>query len=117
LIYSPIGFSYVRLESLDLQAIEIAELQAKVDYLQAKVTKQRNRARKAVKLAPGHTLVKMTDVRRVKGRLRGKIIYDDEASDVDMPRAPQAFQSEAVDCIIVRNTKKTAIDCRSWSDR
>lgn len=55
----------------------------------------------------------MADIRRAKRRLRGRVVYEDEASDVDMPGAPRNAAeaeeedgTEAEDCIVVENTKR-----------
>ncbi len=79
-------------KALDYQAEKIANLEAKVSYLEAKLRKTITKKRKKVKPAPGKRLVRMANVRRVKRRLRRRAVYEDEASDCEVPRI--AIQAE-----------------------
>ncbi|KAI0815419.1 hypothetical protein GGR55DRAFT_675034 [Xylaria sp. FL0064] len=81
-------------KALDLQAGRIAELEAQVTILTAHLEKKRKKKRKAVKLPPGERFVKMTDIRRVKRRLRNRVVYDDDASDVNVAEKGTSFVEE-----------------------
>ena len=95
-------------KALDHQAKTIANLQAQVQSLQAKVSKTIKKKKKKVKPAPGRKLVKMSDVRRVKRRMRHRVLYEDELPDCDVPgtvedltRAIAEDESEAEECITI----------------
>lgn len=98
-------------KALDQQAEKIAFLEAKVKILQARLKKSIKKKRKKVKPAPGRRFAMMADVRRVKRRLRRRAIYEDEASDCEVPGTVESLtnaiaedESEAEDCIEVKNT-------------
>ncbi|KAI1314728.1 hypothetical protein F5Y16DRAFT_393357, partial [Xylariaceae sp. FL0255] len=99
-------FSLKASKALDTQTAKIAELEAQNVYLTAKLERKQQKKRKAVKIAPGQKFVRMADVRRAKRRLRSRVIYEDEASDVDVPgkgtALPEGFKedlTEIEDCI------------------
>ncbi|KAI1318536.1 hypothetical protein F5Y16DRAFT_391818 [Xylariaceae sp. FL0255] len=79
-------FSFKASKALDTQTAKIAELEAQNVYLTAKLERKQQKKRKAVKIAPGQKFVKMADIRRAKRRLRNKVIYKNEASDIDIPK-------------------------------
>ncbi|KAK8076080.1 methyltransferase protein [Apiospora phragmitis] len=76
-------------KALDQSANRIADLGAQVDYLQAKLDRKTTRVRQKVRTAPGQRFIRMADIRRAKRRLRGRVIYEDEASDVEVPGGPR----------------------------
>jgi hypothetical protein len=95
-------------KALDRQAEKIAFLEAKVQYLQAKVSRSVPKKRKKVKPAPGRKFAMMADVRRVKRRMRRRVIYEDEASDCEVPGTVESLvaaiaedESEIEDCITI----------------
>ncbi|KAI1317434.1 hypothetical protein F5Y16DRAFT_392771 [Xylariaceae sp. FL0255] len=99
-------FSLKASKALDIQAAKVAELEAQNAYLTAKLQRKQQKKRKAVKIAPGQKFVRMADIRRVKRRLRSRVIYNDEASDVDVPKKGTALPdgseedlTEIEDCI------------------
>jgi len=99
-------------KALDQSASRIAHLEAQVDYLQTKLDRKATRVRQKVRIAPGQRFVRMADIRRAKRRLRGRVVYEDEASDVEVPGGPrnaiEAIEddgTEAEDCIIVKNNE------------
>ncbi|KAK8036740.1 hypothetical protein PG994_015237 [Apiospora phragmitis] len=100
-------------KALDQQANKIASLEAQIDYLHAKLDRKTAKVRQKVKVAPGQRFVRMANIRRAKRRLRGRVVYEDEASDVDMPGGPcnaaetiEDDGTEVEDCIIVESTKR-----------
>ncbi|KAJ3571874.1 hypothetical protein NPX13_g5232 [Xylaria arbuscula] len=71
-----------------------------------RLKKSIKKKQKKVKLAPGRRFAMMADVRRVKRRLRRRAIYEDEASDCEVPGTVESLtkaiaedESEAEDCI------------------
>ncbi|KAI1316579.1 hypothetical protein F5Y16DRAFT_168973 [Xylariaceae sp. FL0255] len=93
-------------KALDLQAGRIAELEAQVTILTAQLERKRKKKRKAVKVPPGERFIKMAAIRRVKRRLRNRVVYDDETSDIEMAGKGTGFEeevfsdeTEAEDCI------------------
>ncbi|KAK8095253.1 transposase [Apiospora kogelbergensis] len=100
-------------KALDQQADKIASLEAQIDYLQSKLDRKTARVRQKVRIAPGQRFVRMADIRRAKRRLRGRVVYEDEASDIEVPGGPRNANeiiegdgTEAEDCIIVGNTRR-----------
>ncbi|KAI0439933.1 hypothetical protein F4803DRAFT_553556 [Xylaria telfairii] len=100
-------------KAFDRAVCQIANLEAKIEYLEAKVAKNTKNYRQKVKIAPGQRFVRMADVRRTRRRLRNRDIFEDEAADCQVPddgNGPPEVAiedvSEAEDCILVENTKK-----------
>lgn len=93
-------------KALDEATGQIAHLQAQNDYLRAKIKIDRPNKRKAVAVAPNEAFVRMVDVRRTKRRLRGRVLFNDDDSDEQIPEgAPRVEDTEIEDCIMVKNTK------------
>ncbi|KAK6857597.1 hypothetical protein PG995_006424 [Apiospora arundinis] len=100
-------------KALDQQANKIASLEAHINYLQAKLDRKSARVRQKVRIAPGQRFVRMADIRRAKRRLRGRVVYEDETSDGEVPNGPYSAgeaaehdATEAEECIIVGNTRR-----------
>ncbi|GAP89887.1 putative transposase [Rosellinia necatrix] len=95
-------------KALDQQAQEIANLRAQVDFYKEKALKNVKPTRQAVKPTPGERFVAMTDIREAKRKLRGRVVYVDEASDCDVVSDSENTDNgliepadETQDCIIV----------------
>ncbi|KAK8096427.1 uncharacterized protein PG998_014295 [Apiospora kogelbergensis] len=100
-------------KALDQQANKIASLEAHINYLQAKLGRKLAKVRQKVRIAPEQRFVRMADIRRAKRRLRGRVVYEDETSDGEVPNGPYSAgeaaehdATEAEECIIVGNTQR-----------
>ncbi|KAI3335369.1 hypothetical protein F4824DRAFT_500989 [Ustulina deusta] len=93
-------FSAKASKALDLKAEKIAFLEAKVETLEAQIARKAKNKRKVVKLPPGESFYRMTHVRQTKRILRRRIVYADEAADVDIP---EREDTDTEDVIQVRN--------------
>ena len=95
-------FSAKASKALDQKAQTITFLKAKIETLEAQITQQAIAKRKAVKLNPNDDFARMTHVRKAKRQLRGRIIYTDEAADVDVI---ERKDTDTEDVIKVRSTR------------
>ncbi|KAK8859449.1 Tigger transposable element-derived protein 2 [Apiospora arundinis] len=100
-------------KALDQQADKTASLEAQIDYLQSKLERKAARVRQKVRIAPGQRFVRMADICRAKRKLRGRVVYEDEASDTEVPGGPRNANeiiegdgTEAKYCIIVGNPRR-----------
>ncbi|KAK6836397.1 DDE-domain-containing protein [Apiospora arundinis] len=87
-------------KALDQQASKIADLEARIDYLTTKLEKTAKKVRQKVTLTPGQRFIRMANIRQAKRRLRGRVVYEDEASDQDVP---EKEITDTEDCIQVAN--------------
>ncbi|KAK6858979.1 hypothetical protein PG995_004832 [Apiospora arundinis] len=87
-------------KALDQQASKIADLEARIDYLTTKLEKTAKKVRQKVTLTPGQLFIRMANIRQAKRRLRGRVVYEDEASDQDVP---EKEITDTEDCIQVAN--------------
>jgi hypothetical protein len=99
-------------KALDECVGKLVDVQARNEYLEAKLVRKTKKVRQKVKVAPGERFVRMADVRRAKRRLRNRVLYEDEASDGEVPRQQggadevgDCEDTEAEDCITVGNTR------------
>ncbi|KAK6840985.1 hypothetical protein PG987_001845 [Apiospora arundinis] len=83
-------------KALDQQASKIADLEARIDYLTTKLEKTAKKVRQKVTLTPGQRFIRMANIRQAKRRLRGRVVYEDEASDQDVP---EKEITDTEDCI------------------
>ncbi|KAI1818902.1 hypothetical protein F4861DRAFT_544572 [Xylaria intraflava] len=71
-------------KALDLQAWENAQLRTENAILRDKLERKKKNTRKAVKPLPTEKFVKLNEVRAVQRTLRGRVVYADEAADLDV---------------------------------
>ncbi|KAK6858945.1 hypothetical protein PG995_004798 [Apiospora arundinis] len=89
-------------KALDQQASKIADLEARIDYLTTKLEKTTKKVRQKVVLPPGQRFIRMANIRQAKRRLRGRVVYEDEASDTEVI---ERELTDTEDCIVVRNSR------------
>ena len=73
-------------KALDSALAEIAQLKALNASLRAKISKVNKKTRKVVKINLNQLFIRMANIKRTKRRLRGRTIYDDEASEYSESR-------------------------------
>ncbi|KAI2636788.1 hypothetical protein GGS21DRAFT_489552 [Xylaria nigripes] len=82
---SHILFTRKASKALDQSAAKIAELQAQIDYLEAKVSTTTTNVRQRVRIPPGERFVLMADMWEAKMKLRSRVVYRDEGADCAGP--------------------------------
>ena len=89
-------------KALGQQASKITDLEARINYLTTKLEKTTKKVRQKVVLPPGQRFIRMANIRQAKRRLRGRVVYEDEASDTEVI---ERELTDTEDCIIVRNSR------------
>lgn len=86
-------------KALDQQANKIANLEAQVAYLTTKLEKKAKNVRKKVILTPGQRFIRMADICKAKRQLRGRVVYEDEASDVEVMERELTDTEECIQAV------------------